>query len=126
MQLTRAGKVALTLGMLQFGAGAVEVLLQITRDLKAVPFGLPLGGHLGRFLLKVREFTFQFFQPVTAGQIILFLQRLGLDLQLKDLAIQLVQFFGLGVHFHPQAAGGFVHQVDGLVGQKAVGDIAVR
>ena len=45
---------------------------------------------------------------------------------MQDLAIKLVQFLGLAVNFHPQAAGGLVDPVDRLIGQKPVGDIAVR
>ena len=45
---------------------------------------------------------------------------------MQDLAIQRVKLLGLRIHLHPQAAGGFVDKVDGLVGQKTVGDVAVR
>jgi hypothetical protein len=41
-------------------------------------------------------------------------------------AVDLVQFLRLGIHLHAQPRGGLVHQVDRLVGQEAVGDVAVR
>src|SRR5205809_45963 len=53
-------------------------------------------------------------------------ERLALDLELHDLAVDLVQLLGLGVDLGAQAGGGFVHQVDRLVGEEAVGDVAVR
>ena len=102
------------------------MLFQIAANFQLVTLCLPFGGHGVGLLQQVGQFFFQLFQTVFAGGIVLFLQRLGLDLQLQDLAIQLVEFFGLAIHLHPQAAGGFVHQVDGLVGQEAVGDVAVR
>uniref|UniRef100_A0A0N4ZZD3 NDK domain-containing protein n=1 Tax=Parastrongyloides trichosuri TaxID=131310 RepID=A0A0N4ZZD3_PARTI len=51
---------------------------------------------------------------------------LALNLQLDQAAVDLVQRLGLGVDGHAHAAGGLVDQVDGLVGQEAVGDVAVR
>ncbi len=64
-------------------------------------------------------------KPILRGGVVLKLQGLDLDLHLQDLAVQLVQLFGFAVHLHAQTAGGFVHQVDRLVRQETVGDIAV-
>ena len=41
-------------------------------------------------------------------------------------AVELVELLGLGIDLHAQARRRLVHQVDGLVGQEAVGDVAVR
>jgi hypothetical protein len=41
------------------------------------------------------------------------------------ISIDLVQLLGLGVDLHAQTAGGLVDQVDGLVGQEAIGDVAM-
>ena len=41
------------------------------------------------------------------------------------MAVDLVQLLGLGIHRHPHARGGLVHEVDRLVGQEAVGDVPV-
>ena len=76
-------------------------------------------------LLQIRQLFFQPLQPILGRRIILFLQRLGFNLQLQDLAVQLVQLFGFAVHLHPQPAGGLVHEVNRLVGQETVGDVAV-
>jgi hypothetical protein len=57
---------------------------------------------------------------------LLLLERLALDLQLHDLRrSELVQFLRHGVNLHAQSAGRLVHQVNGLVGQEAVADVAV-
>ncbi len=48
-----------------------------------------------------------------------------LDFQLQDLAFQLVDFGRHGVQFHAQARGGFVDQIDRLVRQETVGDVAM-
>ena len=60
-----------------------------------------------------------------AGRVLLLAQGLALDLQLHDPAAELVQLGRHGVVLDPQPAGGLVDQVDGLVGQEAVGDVAV-
>ena len=58
--------------------------------------------------------------------VLLLLQRLLLDLQLDDAPLELVEHLGLGVDLHADARRGLVDQVDGLVRQLAVGDVAVR
>ena len=60
------------------------------------------------------------------GLVLLFLQRFPLDLELDDAALEPVQRFGLGVDLHADARAGLVDQVDGLVGQLAVRDVAMR
>ncbi len=57
--------------------------------------------------------------------VVLALDGLALNFQLADAALQLIQLFGHGVHLQLQLGGAFVDQVNGLVGQEAVGDVAV-
>ena len=64
-------------------------------------------------------------KPVLRGVVLLDLQRLALDLELHDAAVDLVQRLGLGIDLHPQPRRGLVDEVDRLVGQEAVGDVAV-
>ena len=56
---------------------------------------------------------------------LLLAQRLALDLQLDPAALQLVELDRHGVDLHPQPAGRLVDEVDRLVGQEALGDVAV-
>ena len=56
---------------------------------------------------------------------VLLLQRLALDLQLHDAPVELVELLGLGIDLHAQPRRRLVDQVDRLVGQEAVGDVAV-
>ena len=60
-----------------------------------------------------------------AGRVLLLLQRLLLDLELLDAALDPLDLLGHRVDLDPQPRRGLVHQVDGLVGQEAVGDVAV-
>ena len=77
-----------------------------------------------RIFLQVGQLFFEAGEPLLGGFIFLFLQGLALDLELQDLAVYFVQRLGLGVDLGAQAGGGFVDQVDGLVGQVPVGDVA--
>ena len=73
----------------------------------------------------VGQLALQRLEPCPRRVVLLLAQRLALDLQLDAPALQLVQLDGHGVHLHAQPAGRLVHEVDGLVGQEAVGDVAV-
>ena len=54
------------------------------------------------------------------------LQRGALNFERGCLALQLVDLRGHGADLNGERSRGFVHQVDGLVGQKAVADVAMR
>ena len=59
------------------------------------------------------------------GLILFLAQRFALDLELHQAALEVFQFLGHRFHLGAQLGGRFVHQVDGLVRQEAVGDVAV-
>jgi hypothetical protein len=90
------------------------------------PFRIASGGQVGAALAQFGQLALPIlFASAPAGLVLLFLQRLALDLQLHDRAVDLIQLLRLGVDLHAQPAGRLVDQVDGLVGQEAVGDVAV-
>ena len=124
-QLAGALQFAASLCDLQLGAGLVQLFLQLLAGRQAFLLALPLRGQVGALALQFGQLHLQLLQPVARGGIGLLLQRFALDLQLDDLAVQLVDFLRLGIDLHAQPAAGLVHQIDGLVGQEAVGDIAV-
>ena len=59
------------------------------------------------------------------GVVLLLLERLALDLELLDAPVDLVDLDRGGLDLHLQPRGGLVDQVDRLVGQEAVGDVAL-
>ncbi len=91
-----------------------------------VLFRLPAGGHVVRLAFEVGDLVLQLFETLLRGAVALLLQGLALDLELDQTAVDLVQRLRLGIHGHADARGGLVDQVDGLVRQEAVGDVAVR
>ena len=120
-----AGEIAAALRDLDFLAGGVQLFLQALDVGDGFLFFLPFGGQRGGFVLQLGQFMFQRRQAVLGGLVGFLLQRLALDLQLHDAAVEFVQLFRLGIDLHAQARARLVHQVDGLVGQEAVGDVAV-
>ena len=65
-------------------------------------------------------------EPFLAGGVLFLRQRRALDFQLQNLPVELVQFRRLGIQFHLDARRRLVHQVNRLVRQKPVGDVAMR
>ncbi len=118
-------QVVVALGRLDLDAHLVDLLFQRLHLGDGIALGLPARGQLGALLLEVGQRLLQFGQPVLAGLVLLLLERLALDLQLHHLAVDLVQRLRLGVDLHAQPAGRLVDQVDRLVGQEAVGDVAM-
>ena len=76
-------------------------------------------------LLELGESPARRLAPLAAGLVLLLEQRLALDLELDDPALDLVDLLRQGVDLDPEPAGRLVHQVDRLVGQEAVADVAI-
>src|SRR5207249_2595117 len=106
-------------------------------DLDALAFGLELADlrHHLLLLLPVRleprhlaahplELLVQAAQSLLAPRVGLPAQGLALDLELTRPALELVELDRHGVDLHAQPRGRLVHQVDRLVGELAVGDVA--
>ena len=64
-------------------------------------------------------------QTLLGGIVGLLHERLLLDLQLGELARGGVNLDRHAVELHAQAACGLIDQVDGLVGQETIGDVAI-
>ena len=125
-QFRSAREVAATLRDLHFAARLVQLLLELLGLLHLLLLRLPRGGQGIRLILEFGKLLLQPRQSFARCGIILLAQRLALDLELDHPAVEFVEFLGLAVHLHAQPARGFVHQVDRLVGQEPVGDVAVR
>ena len=65
-------------------------------------------------------------EPLLRRLVLLLAQALALDLELHDPAADLVELDRHAGRFHAQLGGRLVDEVDRLVGQEAVGDVAVR
>src|SRR5690606_14898409 len=67
----------------------------------------------------------ELFEPRLARLVTLLLERLLLDAKLQEAPLDLVDLDGQAVDLHLDLARGLVDQVDRLVGQEPIGDVAV-
>ena len=87
---------------------------------------LPVGFQRVGLFAHLSQLFFDDRQPFFRIGIAFLLQRLLLDFQLRGPALQLVDVGGHGIDLDAQRGRRFVDQVDGFVGQEAVGDVAMR
>ena len=92
----------------------------------ALPFGLPLRAHGVGLGAQVGELAAQLVEPGPARRVLLLRERGLLDLQPRHLAGDLVERRGHRVDLGAQPGAGLVDEVDGLVGQEPLGEVAVR
>ena len=125
-QLGRTLQVGLALGALGLAVRLLEALLDLLDADDGVLLGLPLRLHAVGGLAQLGELAVQRLAALGGRVVALVLERRALDLQLHDAALDLVDLLGERVDLDAQARAGLVDEVDGLVGQEAVGDVAVR
>ena len=104
----------------------LDALAELARALDGRLLALPLLAHLGRLRLQVGQLLLELRQPIPGGGVGLLAQGGALDLELRDPTGDLVQLGRHRVDLRPQAGRRLVHEVDGLVGEKPVGDVALR
>ena len=117
--------VGLALGLLDPGWSASSSDLVAPHRGDGRLLGLPALLHRAGLLLDVGELLLERLEARLRGVVVLLAQRLALDLELDAPALELVELDRHRVDLHPQPAGGLVDEVDRLVGQEAVGDVAV-
>jgi len=72
------------------------------------------------------ELFFDMSEAFLRIRVFFFFEGLLFDFQLRGAALELVDFGGHGIDLNTQRRCSFVDQVDGLVGQKAVGNVTMR
>ena len=88
-------------------------------------FRFPTRAQSGRFGTRFRQLLAQSFEADFRRFVGFFFQRRFFDFELHDAAGKRVEFFRHRVHFGADLCAGFVDEVDCLVGQKTVGNVAV-
>ncbi len=105
----------------------VELLLDLADAVQLVELLLATRLQAGGLLLEAGQLVLRA-APAARWEagVLLLAQALALDLELHDAAPHLVQLGRRAGRLHAQPGGRLVDQVDRLVGQEAVGDVAVR
>ena len=125
LELGGAAQVGLALGALELGLRLLDPLLELGDGTDGLLLALPLGVHRVGALALLGQRPLELLATRDRARIIVVAQRLELDLELHDVPVDLVDLGRLGVDLHPDPRGGLVDQVDRLVGQEAVGDVAL-
>ncbi len=119
LQIARAAR------RLELPANPVELGANLRSALQCGLFGLPDLFEIRVLLFESGQCFLQSGQTALGGLILLLLQRLALDLQLDDPPLEPIQRLRLGVDLHANARGRLIDQIDRLVGQLAIGNIAM-
>ena len=126
LQLGHAGEVAGATRGLEILPRVLEFLRDLRGALRRSLLRLPDFLEVGVLLAEFRQLLVERLEALLRRLVLLLLERLALHLELDDAAIEPVHLLRLRIHLHADARRGLVDQVDGLVGQLAVGDVAVR
>ena len=124
-QFRRPGQVVVALGLLGVAPHLLHLLAQRLHPAQRLALGFPLGPQRVGLRSQVREFLAQVRQARLARLVVLLGERGFLDLQPHHPAGELVQFGRHGVDLGADHRAGLVDQVDRLVRQEPVGDVAV-
>ena len=117
IKLQRFDDFLLLLNLLQQGAFALPLLLQ--RPL--------LQAQLADFAVQLCQLGgMRLLRRGIGSHFLLAPYSLPLNLQLPEASGYFVELFGLRVALHAELGGSLVHEVDGLVGQETLVDVAMR
>ena len=120
--------VALTLGTLSLYAQGLHLLLVLLNLVDELALTFPLGTELLLLFAEVGDFLVELGELIpsgrTAGHRNLSPDALALDFELSQTAHDFVQFLRHAVTLHAQLGSSLVHQVNGLVWQEALADVA--
>ena len=107
-----------------FNAECLNLLHQFADVPQVRLFVLPTGFECVCALFQFREFSVEFFKALLRSGILLLHQRLLLNLKLDDAAFNFVNLLWHAINLNAESRGGFVHQIDSFVWQKAFGEVA--
>src|SRR6516164_9511594 len=103
----------------------LDLLLELADFSNSLFFGLPTRFFPTGFFLQFGKFLLDLAAPFLGMRVRFLEQCLALNFELQDAALDFVDLYRQGIDLHTEAGGGFVDEVDGLVRQEAIGDIAV-
>ena len=106
--------------------GVFELAADVGHVADAHLLALPLLAEAGELALELAHLFVDFGEAFLGVFLGFVLELAGGEFELHQAALHLVDLGRHAFEFHGEAAGGFVHQVDRLVGEEAVGDVAVR
>ena len=105
--------------------GFLDLFFQVANRLVQLFLTLPAQLHLSGLLAQLTQLFLDQVQAFARGGIVFLAQSLPLDFELDDRAFDGIDLHGQRIDFHAETGCGFVDEVDGLVREKAIRDVAV-
>ena len=126
-KLGGAGKIIGPLRLLDFIADMLEFLAQFGLSPRWPPFHFAIApwSLVAAIRLDIGDFLFEIDQSLLRGGVFFFFQRLAFDGQLGDAPFEGFQFLRHALVFSAKLGGGFIHQIDGFIGEEAVRNITM-
>src|SRR5580700_2406649 len=112
--------------LLGFEAERLNLLLDVAEARDGLALLLPAGAQAGGFFAELGDFALDLLEALAGVGIVFAFEGGALDFKRGGLALELVNFLGYGADLDGERGSGFVDEVDGLVGEEAVGDVAMR
>ena len=103
----------------------LDLALELLHAVHAALFRLPAGLHGVELFLFIGKLFLELLETVARELVVFLLEGHLFDFLLHDLAAQIVELCGHRVDLRANHRAGLIDEVDGLVGQETVGDIAV-
>ena len=88
-------------------------------------FGVPANAQFCLIFAQRRQLFFELFQPAAARAVVFLSQRFALDLELHHASGDFVELLRHRIDLGPQLRRRFVNEIDRLVRQEAVGNVAI-
>ena len=119
-------EVVFALGLLERRAQFLDLFAQPANLVDGALLVLPLSPHRLGLLLEVGELAAQIGEPMLAGFVFLLVQSSLFDLELHHTTTHLVELRRHRVDLCANHGTRFVDEVDRLVGQETIADVAIR
>ena len=107
-------------------AQVVELFFELANAGNRYFFAVPALFETSRLAAQAFEFVFHMAEPLPRGGVLLLAEGQSFDFEVSDAPVDLVDFDRHRADLQAQRGTGLVDQIDGLVGQEAVGDVALR
>ena len=126
LQLGHAGEIVAAMCRLEFQTRALKFFLYVVRALHRSFFSDPDFFEIRKFPLQHVELRLNVCKAFSRCVVGLFFQGLAFDLELNDASLKPIHLFGLRIDLDTNARRGLINQIDGLVRQLAITDVAMR
>ena len=124
-QLGELVEVVSALGFFKFDAGGVKFFANLAHAINGGFFFFPFCLEAGGLRAGVGELLAQSCETMLGGVVLFQLECGLLDFELEHAALERVEFLRSGIHLGADHRTRLVHEINGLVGQETVGNVAI-